>query len=88
VILEKQQPSGIGHESISGPLLVMFHQTVETKVGEKMYYVSPEVFSSYKTKCPCMPPPNMLVLQMLDCSTKLLLWSQLFPDVLLADGRQ
>lgn len=68
-----------GNESIPGTLLLMIHQTVKIKVGDKIYYVKFEKHFPLTKQNLCFPPtPNLLIVQMLDSSRKLLLLSQIF----------
>lgn len=78
-----------GSKSISGTLLMMIHQTVKIKVGDKMYYVRFEKHFPLTKQNLCFPPtPNLLIVQRLDSSRQFLLLSQIFHGVLLADRRQ
>lgn len=68
-----------GNKSIPGTLLLLIHQTVKIKVGDKIYYVRFEKHFPLTKQNLCFPPtPNLLIVQMLDCSRKLLLLSQIF----------
>lgn len=78
-----------GTTGISGTLLMMIHQTVKIKVGDKMYYIRFEKHFPLAKQNLCFPPtPNLLIVQRLDSSTQFLLLSQIFHGVLLADWRQ
>lgn len=60
-------------------LLLTIHQTVKIKVGDNIYYFRFEKHIPLTKQNLCFPPtPNLLIVQRLDSSRKLLLLSQIF----------
>lgn len=78
-VLKRSRLLESGNKNIPGTLLMMIHQTVKIKVGDKIYYVRLEKHFPLTKQNLCFPPtPNLLVVQRLDSSRKLHLLSQLF----------